>query len=350
MISIRTSRVALKSFWFQSMRALTFALLAAGTPAAATHSLPAPTPRLAHTYSILARDPATGEIGGAVQSHWFGVSDVLWVEPGVGAVATQSLVDFTYGPAGLELLRLGRGADETLKGLLASDSSPELRQVAVLDSDGRIAVHTGARCIAEASDVVGENHCAQANLMLNDTVPAAMSRAFEATQGDLAEKLMAALEAAQAEGGDIRGQQSAALLVAGPENTGRPWADFTFDLRVDDHAQPVKEMRRLLRTARAYRAMNEGDLAIEAKDFDRAGEAYGLATRLAPGNAEVIFWNAVSLVNVGKIDEALPLFSRVYAIDAQWRRLPARLVKAGLLPDDSALVKRIETAKGGRKR
>ncbi len=306
--------------------------------------------RVAHTYSILARDPETGEIGGAVQSHWFGVSDVLWVEPGVGAIATQSLVDFTYGPAGLELLRLGRSAGDALRGLLAADSAPELRQVAILDGDGGIAVHTGARCIPESGHVSGENYTVQANLMLKKTVPEAMARAFESTAGDLAERLMAALEAAQAEGGDIRGQQSAALLVAGPEDTGRPWADFTFDLRVDDHAQPVKEMRRLLRTARAYRMMNEGDAAIENGDFETARDRYERAAELAPGNAEVLFWHAVSLVNAGRVDEALPLFAKVYSIDAQWRKLPARLVPAGLFPDDAALLKRVEGAKGGRRR
>ena len=162
--------------------------------------------------------------------------------------------------------------------------------------------------------------------MMNDTVPAAMARAFEKAPGDLAERLMVALEAAQAEGGDIRGQQSAALFVAGPKNTGRHWADFRFDLRVDDNAQPVKELRRLLQTARAYDAMNEGDLAIEKKDFARAEEEYGEAAKLAPRNAEVLFWHAVALVNAGRVDDALPLFAKTYSIDKNWRQLPARLV------------------------
>ncbi len=300
---------------------------------------------LAHTYSIVARDPSTGEVGGAVQSHWFKVADVLWVEPGVGAVATQSLVDFTYGPAGLELLRLGRSAENALAGLIRSDSASELRQVAILDIDGGIAAHSGAKCIDHAGHIVGENYSVQANLMRNETVPRAMAKAFESTQGDLAEKMIAALEAAQGEGGDIRGQQSAALLVAGPKDTGRPWADFTFDLRVDDHAEPVKELRRLLQTSRAYAAMNEGDLAIEKKDFARAQREYRRAAEFAPGNAEVLFWNAVSLANAGKADESLPIFAKAYAIDPSWRELPARLVKSGLLPDDPALLKKIEGAK-----
>ncbi len=181
--------------------------------------------------------------------------------------------------------------------------------------------------------------------MRTDTVPKAMARAFETTKGDLAERLMAALEAAQAEGGDIRGQQSAALVVAGPKNTGRSWADFPFDLRVDDHAEPVKEMRRLLQTARAYAAMNEGDLAIEKKDFVLAQKEYGKAAKLAPGNPEVLFWNAVSLSNAGKTDDALPIFAQVYAIDPSWRELPRRLVKSELLPNDPALLAKIEGAK-----
>ena len=306
------------------------------------------TPVLA-TYSIIARDPDTGEIGGAVQSHWFKVGDVIWVEPGVGAVATQSLVDFTYGPAGLELLRLGRSAEKTLEGLIASDSASEVRQVAILDGDGDIAAHTGKKCIDHAGHLTGENYSAQANLMMKDTVPQAMARAFEKAKGDLAERLMAALEAAQAEGGDIRGQQSAALFVAGPKNTGRHWADFRFDLRVDDHAQPVKELRRLLQTARAYDAMNEGDLAIEKKDFELAEEEYGRAAKFAPRNAEVLFWHGVALVNAGRVEDALPLFAKTYSIDKNWRQLPARLVKAELLPDDPEILKQIESGKAAKK-
>jgi uncharacterized Ntn-hydrolase superfamily protein len=324
-------------------------LRAASACAALLFALLPGTPVLA-TYSIIARDPDTGEIGGAVQSHWFKVGDVIWIEPGVGAVATQSLVDFTYGPAGLELLRLGRSAEKALEGLIASDEASEVRQVAILDGDGNIAAHTGKKCIDHAGHVTGENYSVQANLMMKDTVPAAMARAFEKASGDLAERLMAALEAAQAEGGDIRGQQSAALFVAGPKNTGRHWADFRFDLRVDDNAQPVKELRRLLQTARAYDAMNEGDLAIEKKDFERAEEEYGEAAKLAPRNAEVLFWHAVALVNAGRVEDALPLFAKTYSIDKNWRQLPARLVKAELLPDDPAILKQIESGKAAKKR
>jgi len=311
--------------------------------AAAALAAACPAPARA-TFSIVARDPETGQIGAAVQSHWFAVGRVIWVEPGLGAVATQSLVDFSYGPAALDLLRLGRSADKALEGLLAADTAPYYRQVAILDADGGIAAHTGEKCIAEAGHVVGENYSVQANLMHRDTVPQAMARAFETTKGDLAERLMAALEAAQAEGGDIRGQQSAALLVAGPENHGRPWEDFLFDLRIDDSPEPVREMRRLLGVARAYRAMDAGDLAIADGDFERAGREYGRAAELAPGNPEVLFWHAVSLANEGKQDDAAEILARVYAMDPLWRELPARLVAPGLLTVDEKTLSRLENA------
>jgi uncharacterized Ntn-hydrolase superfamily protein len=180
--------------------------------------------------------------------------------------------------------------------------------------------------------------------MAEPGVPEAMAAAFESTEGDLAERLVAALEAAQAAGGDIRGKQSAALVVVGPEDTGRPWIDHLFDLRIDDHAEPVKEMRRLLEVARAYRAMNAGDLAIEKEDFALAEKEYGRAMELAPGNPEVIFWYAVSLANAGRVDEAERQIARVYAIDEAWRELPGRLVGPGILPDDAALVERLASA------
>jgi uncharacterized Ntn-hydrolase superfamily protein len=297
------------------------------------------------TYSIIARDPENGEIGGAVQSHWFKVADVIWIEPAVGAVATQSLVDFTYGPAGLELLRLGRTAEKSLQGLLASDSSSDLRQVAILDVDGRVFAHTGARCIAHAGHIVGEHFSVQANLMRNESVPDKMAEAFEKKNADLAERLMAALEAAQSQGGDIRGQQSAALFVVGPQNTHRPWVDFRFNLRVDDHPQPLKELRRLLQIARAYEAMNAGDAAMESKLFEHAEEAYGRAAKLAPGNPEVLFWHGVALINQGMVDEGTRLFGKVYKIDPSWKKLPARLAVAGFIPNNPDLLKRLERGK-----
>ena len=298
--------------------------------------------RLAHTYSIVARDPETGEIGGAVQSHWFSVgSAVLWAEAGVGAVATQSFTEPSYGPLGLALMRTGRSAQQALAGLLAADPDAAVRQVAMIAAAGKAAAHTGARCIAEAGQHVGENYSAQANLMLKPTVWDAMARAFESSSGDLAERLMAALEAAEREGGDIRGRQSAALLVVSGAPSGQPWADRRFDLRVEDHPEPLVELRRLLGVARAYQHMNEGDEAATEGDMERASRAYGAAAALVPDNPEMVYWNAVALASSDRLEEALPLFRKAFAADPNWAILTPRLPAADLLPDDPALLQQI---------
>jgi len=211
-------------------------------------ALAAPPVRPVATYSIVARDSATGELGVAVQSHWFSVGAVVpWAEAGVGAVATQSFIDPSYGALGLDLMRAGKSAPEALAALLAADAQRDVRQVGMVDARGRVARHTGRLCIPAAGDQAGAQYVVQANLMERATVWPAMARAFEAATGDLAERLMAALEAAEAEGGDIRGRQSAALLVVKAHSTGRPWADRRFDLRVEDHPEPLPELRRLLR-------------------------------------------------------------------------------------------------------
>jgi len=298
--------------------------------------------RPVHTFSIVARDPATGELGVAVQSHWFSVGTVVpWAEAGVGAVATQSFVDPNYGKLGLDLMRSGRSAPDTLAVLLAKDEAREVRQVAMIDAQGRVAAHTGTKDIAAAGHIVGKDYSVQANMMLNDRVWPAMSKAFENAKGDLAERMLAALDAAQEAGGDIRGKQSAALVVVTGTPTGKAWTDRIFDLRVDDSAEPLAELRRLLTLQRAYNRMNAGDLAMEQKDNDRALSEYGAAAKLVPGNPEIVYWHAVALVNMGKVDEALPLFRRVFAIDENWKMLTPRLAKAGLLPDDAKLIQRI---------
>src|SRR5512137_80327 len=312
---------------------------------------PAPGPEAAprrpvHTYSIVARDPITGEIGVAVQSHWFSVgTTVPWAEAGVGAVATQSFVEPSYGPLGLEMMRAGRSAPEALRGLLAADGHPEVRQVAMVDAQGRVAAQTGKACIQAAGQQVGAGFSVQANLMANDQVWPAMARAFEAAKGDLADRMLAALEAAQAAGGDIRGQQAAALVVVAGRSSGRPWEDRIFDLRVEDHPAPLAELRRLLSVARAYRHMNAGDLAVERKDIPAAEREYGAAARLLPGSAEVLYWHAVALASAGEVERSLPLFARAFALDPAWRTLTPRLPAAGLLPDDPALLRRITAAR-----
>jgi uncharacterized Ntn-hydrolase superfamily protein len=304
-----------------------------------------------HTYSIVARDPATGELGVAVQSHWFNVGAIVpWAEAGVGAVATQSFVDPSYGRLGLDLMRAGRSAPDALRGLLAADEGREVRQVAVIDARGRVLAHTGRKNIQAAGHVTGKDYSVQANLMLNETVWPAMARAYEAAKGDLAERMMAALDAAQAAGGDIRGRQSAALIVVSGTPTGKAWVDRIFDLRVDDSPDPLGELRRLIALQRAYNHMNAGDLAVEHGDQDGALREYAAAGRLVPDSAEMTYWHAVALVNMGRLEESLPLFRRVFAQDRNWVALTPRLVPPGLLPDDPKIVERIVREAGPRER
>ncbi|MHC4413963.1 MAG: DUF1028 domain-containing protein [Planctomycetota bacterium] len=296
------------------------------------------------TYSIVARDPETGELGVAVQSHWFSVGTVVpWAEAGVGVVATQSLVDPAYGPLGLELMRVGRSAPEALTSLLASDEGRAVRQVAMIDAAGRLAVHTGSRCIQAAGHIVDDENqfSVQANLMSAPDVWPAMSEAFRARRGDLADRLVAALEAAEGAGGDIRGRQSAALLVVSATPTGRSWVDRRFDLRVEDHPNPVQELKRLVRLQRAYLHMNAGDEAMEKGELARAGRQYAAAEELAPEITEIPFWHAVTLAGSDRLDEALPIFQRVFAREPIWADLVPRLVSSGLLPDEPEMIEAI---------
>jgi uncharacterized Ntn-hydrolase superfamily protein len=297
--------------------------------------------RPVHTFSIVARDSATGEFGAAAQSHWFAVGTVCpWVEAGVGVVATQAFVDPGYGKLGLDLMRAGKSAPEALRGLLAADEAREVRQVAMIDNEGRVMAHTGKKTISAAGHLTGKDYSVQANLMLNDRVWPAMAQAFETATGDLGDRMMAALNAGQTAGGDVRGRQSAALIVTG-KPTGRPWVDRIFDLRVDDHPEPLKELRRLLVLQRAYNHMNAGDGAMERKDHGSALEEYGAAARLAPDNLELVYWHAIALVNMHRIDDALPLFRWVFARDRNWVTLTPRLAEAELLPNDPQLIERI---------
>jgi uncharacterized Ntn-hydrolase superfamily protein len=298
--------------------------------------------RPVHTYSIVARDAATGQLGVAVQSHWFSVGSIVsWAEPGVGAVATQSFVEVTYGPLGLELMRAGKTAEQALTALLAGDEHTDVRQVAMVDAEGNVAVHTGEHAIIEYCDHTGDGYSVQANLMLNSTVCDAMVRAFESTDGDLAEKMMTALEAAQAEGGDIRGVQSAALLVVTGDASLPAWGGRVFDLRIEDHPEPVKEMRRLLTVARAYNFMNAGDEYMTQGEVEKAVEAYSSAEQLTPDNHEMVFWHAATLAAIDRVDESLPLFKKAFDMWPDWRELVPRLPASGLLPNDPALIERI---------
>ena len=333
---MRTARLLLTTF------ILTFALNLAGNAQHHPNDGCVKNRRPVHTYSIVARDPETGQLGVAVQSHWFSVGPLVpWAEAGVGAVATQSLVDPSYGPLGLALMRAGRTAPQALAALKVADPHPEIRQVAMIDAQGNVAAHTGEKCIPAAGHAVGENFSVQANLMLNDEVWPAMKQAYESTQGDLADKMLAALEAAQSVGGDIRGKQSAAILIVRGESTGRPWEDRLMDLRVEDHPNPVQELKRLVRLHRAYEHMNQGDLAMERNDVEGALREYGAAEAMFPENLEMKFWHAVSLVNAGMVDDALPLFKEIFAKDTNWATLVPRLVQVDLLVKDQAVIDKI---------
>jgi uncharacterized Ntn-hydrolase superfamily protein len=259
---------------------------------------------------------------------------VPWAEAGVGAVATQSFAEPSYGPKGLGLMRSGKSAAEALKELISADSGKAVRQVAMIDYRGRVAVHTGKRCIDCAGHKKGRGYSVQANLMLNDKVPGAMAEAFEKARGDLAERMMVALEAAQKVGGDIRGKQSAAMIVVKAKSSGKPWTDRTVDLRVEDSLEPLKELRRLLILSRAYNHMDAGDAAMEKNDVAKARREYGVAMNLCPDNVEIAFWSAFTLAVKGRVDKALPIFRKVFKADKNWVEVLKRLPKAGLISND----------------
>lgn len=297
---------------------------------------------LIHTYSIVARDSLTGQLGVAVQSHWFAVGALCpWAEAGVGAIATQSLVDPGYGALGLNLLRSGKNAQETLTELLAMDENHENRQVAIVDENGQTASHTGKNCITEAGHVSGNGWSVQANMMKNASVWPAMAKSFEAAKGDLAERMLAALFAAQEAGGDIRGKQSAALLVVDSQKTKKPWEHVLFNIRVDDHPEPLKELQRLIKIQRAYHLMNEGDEFLGKKEFDNAMLKYQAAEEYAPQIDEIPFWVAVTLANSGELEKALPIFKKVFGINPNWAELVKRLPAAGFLKNNDEMMKRI---------
>jgi uncharacterized Ntn-hydrolase superfamily protein len=289
------------------------------------------------TYSIVARDPKTGEFGVAVQSHYFQVGPVVpWALAGVGAIATQSQVNVSYGPVGLEMLRAGLSAEQALRALTTGDAMPELRQLAIVDASGTVAAHTGTKCIPAAGHRLGDGYSCQANLMEKDTVWDAMAEAFEAATGSLAQRLMVALEAAEAQGGDIRGKQSAAMLVVRGDPTGRSWEDRIIDLRVEDSPEPLPELRRLLDIRRAY------DADAEADKLDEAGDAAGAkakrveAMALAPDNVELRFWAGIATAQAGDLDAGSKLIAVAVRKDRRWLETIHRLVAAERLSAEHA--------------
>ena len=295
-----------------------------------------------HTYSIVALDAETGELGVAVQSHWFSVGSLVpWAKAGVGAVATQSFVKVDYGPDGLKLMEGGMSAESALNKLVLEDEGEAVRQVAMIDVKGNVAAHTGSKCIYAAGHQIGNNYSVQANLMENETVWPAMAKAFENTEGDLADKMMAALYAAEGEGGDIRGKQSAAMLIVTGEPTGVPWKDVVMDIRVDDHPHPLKELKRLIRVHRAYQHANKGDYYLEFSEIEKALAEYEMAAKYYPENPELPYWSAITLASKGQLEKALPIFKDVFNREPRLQKLTPRLVKAGLLPDDPELIETI---------
>jgi uncharacterized Ntn-hydrolase superfamily protein len=287
----------------------------------------------AHTFSIVARDAQTGQMAVGVQSHWFSVGTAVpWAEAGVGVVATQSFVNKSYGPKGLALIKNGKTATMALTALLAQDEGRELRQVAMLDTNGNVMAFTGKNCIDFASHIIGKNYSVQSNMMLNNMVCPAMAKAFEQSEGQpLGERVLAALEAAQAAGGDIRGKQSAAIVVVAGRSTGQVWNDRIIDLRVDDNVLPLAELNRLLRLYRAYEHMDKGDLATEKNDMELAMKEYRTAMHMFPQNLEMQYWTAITLANNKKLKDAKALLQKIYKKDSNWRELTRRLPKVNLL-------------------
>ena len=288
---------------------------------------------IAHTYSIVARDSSNGEMGVGVQSHYFSVGSIVsWGESGVGVVATQSLVNASFGLRGLDLLKQGKSPKEALDFLLSEDEGRDVRQVAILDAQGRIATHTGSKCIIHAGHIAGENFSVQANMMLTDKVWSAMAKSFESSANlPLAERIIKTMEAAESVGGDIRGKQSAAILIVGGKEAKNKWEDKIIDLRVEDNEEPVKELERLLKLYRAYKHMDKGDLAMEHDDMESALNEYDSALNMFPNNLEMKFWTAVTLANNEKIKEACEIFKQVFNKDKNWRLLAERLPESELL-------------------
>ncbi len=300
-----------------------------------------PTDQLAHTYSIVARDADSGQLGVAVQSHYFAVGSVVtWAEAGVGAVATQAFSDPAYGKFGLDLMRARKSAPDALAGLLAADPMKEIRQVAMVDALGRVAAHTGSTAIPEAGHIVGDGFSVQANMMLKNSVWPAMAEAYRTTKGALVDRFLAVLEAAEAEGGDIRGRQSAAILIVEAKSTGRPWVDTIFDLRVDDAAEPLIEIRRLVAVRRAYIHMRLANEAAQRTDVETTEREFTEAERLIGDNPEMRYWHAIAMLQLGKIDDGLAILREVGRRDRNWIELTLRL-PAATLPRDVSFTEKI---------
>jgi uncharacterized Ntn-hydrolase superfamily protein len=297
---------------------------------------------LCHTYSIVARDPLTGQLGVAVQSHYFCVGGVVtWAEAGVGAVASQAMADPAYGPRGLELMRAATTAPDALARLTAADPGRNVRQVAMIDNAGRVAAHTGVATIPEAGHTVGEGFSVQANMMLRKTVWPAMAGAYRSARGELVDRLLAALDAAEAEGGDIRGRQSAALLVVTAEPSAQPWSNKVFDLRVDDAPEPLTELRRLVGVSRAYEHLRQAQEALRRGDLEAMRTEFEHAVAISGDNPETRFWQAVAFMQADRQEEGLAILGKIAAREPNWRELALRLPEFILPRSPGNLLERI---------
>lgn len=297
----------------------------------------------AHTFSIVAIDTAAQEMAIGVQSHWFSVGSIVsWGKSGVGVVATQSFVNPAYGPNGLKLISEGKTANEALNLLVAKDEGRDYRQVSFLDTKGNIATYTGDKCVRSADHIIGTNFSVQANMMLNDEVVPAMASTFkENSDLPLAERVVETLKAAQEAGGDIRGKQSAVLLVFSTKKVEHEWLDKKINLRVDDHKDPLAELDRLLKVHRAYEHMNNGDLAVEHGNMKKALDEYSAAEKMFPENLEMKYWKAIALANNSRLNDALPIFKEIFKKDPNWIEMTKRLPDSGLLNLSETEMKKI---------
>jgi uncharacterized Ntn-hydrolase superfamily protein len=277
------------------------------------------------TYSIVARDPETGRFGVAVQSHFLGVGPVVpWLEAGVGAIATQAQVDVSFGPLGLELLREGRSAAQVVAALVASDPNAQVRQLGVVDREGRAAAFTGEKTIPAAGHLVRDGFTVQGNLLERDTCWPAMAAAYEAALAEglpFSERLIRAMEAAEAEGGDVRGRQSSAIMIVEADVQAAPRRGKVLDARVDDHPDPVPELRRLVSLYESYDLVETED---DATDPDR----YAEARRRAPEAYELVFWMGVEHLRHGDLEGARRELAIAFAADTRWRTTLQHLVDA----------------------
>ncbi len=294
------------------------------------------------TYSIIARDEQTGEMGIAAQSHWFAVGTVVpWVKPGVGIVSVQSFVRLQYATYGLEMMEDGKHPNEALKTLIKKDPTPEIRQITMMDAKGNIECFTGDKCVKEASHLIGKNYSVQGNMMMRESTLNLMAKAFENTEGNLATRMLASLKAADEDEGDIRGRQSACMKIVSTQIPKHSWDGVTLDVRVDDSKEPIKELERLLRIHIAYQHMNKAEMAFGDKDMETAFKEYAKAQKLYPENLEMCFWQAVSLASVGKYHEAFGIFYIIFDKEPKWKILTRRLISAEILNADIDFIEKL---------